>query len=119
MQNDKQADTGALEQLNIEIGDAESKGDRERLADFIAPELAFRRADRTTIDNRAAFLRKVKQNEPRETKVESIEVFGDRAVVRCIVTVKYVSGDKSFHNLRLFVRYDAKWKLLGWANEPL
>lgn len=119
MQNDKQTDMDALERLNIEIGDAESNGEKERLASLIAPELAFRRADGATIDNRAVFLSKVKQSDPRETKVESIEVYGDRAVVRCIVTVKKATGDKSYHNLRLFVRHDGKWKILGWANEPI
>ena len=119
MQNDKQADMDALEQLNVKVGDAESKGDGEWLASFIAPELAFRRADGTTIDNRAAFLAKVKLSDPRETTVESIELYGDRAVVKCIVTLKSTSGDKRFHNLRLFVRHDGQWKLLGWANEPL
>ena len=119
MQNNKQADIDALEQLNIEIGDAETNGEGERLAGWIASELAFRRADRATIDNRAAFLSKVKQSDPRETKVESIDVYGDRAVVKCIVTVKKATGDERFHNLRLFVRHDGEWKILGWANEPI
>ena len=24
---------------------------------------------------------------------------------------------KTFHNIRLFVKFDGQWKLLGWANE--
>lgn len=119
MQNDKQADIDELTKLNVELGDAETRGDGEWLANVIAPELAFRRADRTTIDNRAAFLAKVKQSDPRETEVESIELYGDRAVVKCIVTLKSATGDERFHNLRLFVRHDGAWKLLGWANEPM
>lgn len=115
-------DIQALEQLNIRIGEEESKGDdasRHWLASVIAPKLAFRRADRTTIDNREEFLKKVKPNDPRETEVESIDLYGDRAVVRCIVTLKLAGGKKKFHNLRLFVRHEEQWKLLGWANEPL
>jgi Domain of unknown function (DUF4440) len=122
MQNDKQADKQALEQLNTRIGVEEDKGDDESrswLDDVIAPKLAFQRADRTTFDNREEFLKKVKPSGPRETEIESIDLHGDRAVVTCIVTVKSASGDKRFHNLRLFVRHEGQWKLLGWANEPL
>jgi hypothetical protein len=119
MQNNIQADIDTLKQINIDLGNAESEGERKQLGDFIAPALAFRRADRTTVDNRAAFLRKVKPGDPRDTNVESIEIYGDRAIVKCVVTVKYASGDKLFHNLRLFVRHERKWKLLGWANEPM
>src|SRR5258705_1328060 len=101
MPNDKQDDKQMLDKLNIEIGDAESKGDdkaRGWLASVIAPKLAFRRADGTTIDDREKFLEKVKPSDPRETKIESIEIYGARAVVKCIVTVKYESGDKTVHN---------------------
>jgi hypothetical protein len=31
---------------------------------------------------------------------------------------KKKEGEK-FHNLRLFVRREGQWKLLGWANERL
>lgn len=119
MQNDRQNDIDALRQLNVELGDAESQGNREWLDGVIAPELAFLRADKKTFDNRATFLAKVKRSDGRKTEVESVETYGDRAVVKCIVTVKSESGDKRFHNLRLFVRNDGEWKLLGWANEPL
>ena len=122
MPNGKQDDKQVLEKLNTEIGDAESIGDNESrdwLAGVIAPKLAFRRADGTTIDNREKFLEKVKPSGPRETKIESIDLYGDRAIVTCIVTLKSAGEDKRFHNLRLFVRHERQWKLLGWANEPL
>jgi Putative lumazine-binding len=117
-----QDDIRTLEQLNIRIGVEETKGDdqsRSWLADAIAPKLAFGRADRTTIDNREEFLKRVKSSDPRETEIESIDLHGNRAVVSCIVTLKSANGDKKFHNLRLFVRHEEEWKLLGWANEPL
>jgi|SRR5207253_1724469 hypothetical protein len=113
-----QSDIDTLRQLNIELGEAENQGDREWLHGVMAPELAFRRADET-FDNRAAFLAMVKPGGSRETEVESVETYGDRAVVKCIVTVKSESGEKRFHNLRLFVRDNGRWKLLGWANESL
>jgi len=28
-------------------------------------------------------------------------------------------GGKNYHNIRLFVRIDANWKLLAWANEQV
>jgi hypothetical protein len=121
-ETEMQDDIRTLEQLNIRIGVEESKGDdqsRSWLAGVIAPKLAFGRADRTTIDDREDFLKKVKPSDPRETEVVSIDLHGDRAVVSCIVTLKSASGGKKFHNLRLFVRHEGQWKLLGWANEPL
>lgn len=117
-----QDDIQALEKLNIRIGIEESKGDdqsRDWLASVIAPKLTFCRADGITIDNREEFLKKVKPSDPRDTEVESIDLHGNRAVVRCIVTLKLAEGDKKFHNVRLFVRHEGQWKLLGWANEPL
>ena len=114
-----QSDEAGLRECNIQIGVAETNGDRDWLDTILAPQLAFRRADGITIDDRRAFLNKVKPSDPRETQVESIELCGDRAIVRCIVTVKTADGDKKYHNLRLFVRHQGEWKLLGWANEPL
>ena len=115
-------DNEALRALNIEIGHAETRGDVKWLAEVVAPELAFSRADGTTIDDAGRFLQKVRSSAPRETTFEperdSIEVVGNRAIVKCVVTVKSPDGDKRYHNLRLFVRIDGKWRLLGWANEP-
>jgi hypothetical protein len=112
---------GELADLNIRIGSAESKGDAEAeafLADTIAPVLGFRRANETLAD-RTEYLHAVKPSDPRETTIEAIEVYGDRAVVRCVVAVKSAKGEKRFHNIRLFVKHERKWRLLGWANEPL
>lgn len=115
MQNDRQI----LEQLNIRIGIEESKGDEDShiwLASILAPRLAFRRADGKTFDDQVAFLAKVTPSDPRETEIESIEIDGDRAIVKCLITM----AGKMFHNIRLFVRHgdDGDWKLLAWANEP-
>jgi hypothetical protein len=114
------SDEDVLRELNINIGVAESKGDRDFLSDVLAPVMAFRRASGAFVD-RATFLSDVKESAPRETEIESIKLFGrDRAVVTCIVSL--VEGDerKRFHNLRLFVRSgESVWKLLGWTNDPL
>lgn len=120
MPNDKQDDKQVLEKLNIEIGDSESKGALKWLTDIIAPVFAFRRAS-GEIDGGLGFLKAVSASEPRKTDIESIDLYGKRAIVKCIVTM----GDKKFHNIRLFVWIDAEegqdgqWKLLAWANEPL
>ncbi len=116
-------DQKELEQLNIEVGIKESIGDdesRKRLMEILAPQFAFRRADGITFDDRDEFLQKIRRSDPRETKLVSIDLYGkDRAVVTCIVTLKSKDGDKKYHNLRLFVRHEERWKLLGWANEPI
>ena len=115
-----QGDIEALKKLNIDIGAAEDRGDRDWLSGILAPRLAFQRADdQQTVDDQVAFLQKVKKKDdsadPRKTEIiEPIDLDGDRAIVKCIVTV----GGRVFHNIRLFVRRDGQWKLLGWANEP-
>src|SRR5512143_1914768 len=110
-------DRQALHDLNLAIGAAENRGDGAWLDRILAPSLAFQRADeQRTIDDRAAFLQKVKAGGGRVTRViEPIQVYGDRAIVQCIVS----DGARDFHNLRLFVRREGSWKLLGWANEPV
>jgi hypothetical protein len=111
MDEDKQE----LSELNIRISDAENSGDREWLATILAPRLAFQRADESrTVDDQVAFLQKVKAGGTRVTRIiEPIQIYGDRAIVQCIVTV----GAQEFHNLRMFVRNEGRWKLLAWANE--
>jgi hypothetical protein len=110
-----------LTELNIRIGTAETKGDAEArsfLCDTIAPVLAFRRANEK-IDSGVQFLQAVKPSDQRETTIEKIDVYGNRAVVRCVVTMKSAAGEKRFHNIRLFVKHEGKWRLLGWANEAV
>jgi hypothetical protein len=115
-------DIEVLTKLNMEIGNRETAGDAAAHAWFeerLAPKLAFRRADLKTVDDRTEFIRKVAPADPRETLVQSVDVNGNAAFVRCIVTVKSAAGEKSYRNLRLFVRDGGDWKLLGWANEPV
>jgi len=109
-------DQKSLRDLNLEIGHAENRGDVIWLSEILAPRLAFQRADANqTVDDHVAFLQKVQAGQRRPTQVlEPIKVYGNRAVVECLVTV----NNDAFHNLRLFVRRHGQWKLLGWANEP-
>ena len=85
--------------------------------------MAFQRADPArTIDDRTTYLRKVAKGGDRRTiAIESIDIFGKRAVVTCLVR----SEGRLFHNIRLFVKRvgngeegKQNWLLLGWANEP-
>jgi hypothetical protein len=115
-------DIEKLTQLNKQIGERESAGDAAAHAWFeglLASRLAFRRADLKTVDDRTEFISKVAPSDPRETLVESVDVNGNAAFVKCIVTVRSPGGEKSYRNLRLFVRDGTDWKLLGWANEPV
>ena len=99
--------------LNQEIGTAENAGDLNRLGEIVAPFLAFRRRDGTIV-NRDAFLQNPKPGN-RETQIESIHLYGNRAVVTCVV----VESGVSTHNIRLFAKEEGNWRLLGWANEPI
>jgi hypothetical protein len=106
-----------LQATNIEIGQRESRGDRDFFEKLLAPAFAIRRARDNKIDDRSAFLDAVKESPPRETEVESIDFFGDnRALVVCTVTM----NEQRFSNVRLFTRAapDSPWQLLAWANEP-
>ena len=88
-----------LEQLNLQIGVEESKGDdnsQRWFNDLLAPEFAFLRADRVTFDNRDKFIEKIKPSDKRETDVISINTFGNRAVVGCIVTLKFSKETGNF-----------------------
>jgi hypothetical protein len=112
-------DVEILTEMNKQIGVAESAGDRDWLAGVIAPELAFFRANKI-IDDAGRFLQKVVKSDPRPTSIESVEVIGNRAIVKCVVTMKSAAGESlNYHNLRLFIRYEGKWRLLGWANEEV
>jgi hypothetical protein len=106
----------ALERRNLEINEAENRGDRKSLDGFLAPELAFQRADQS-VDDRFVFLDKVeeKKGDRRISLAEPVKVCGDLGFVHCIVEVNH----KQYRNFRLFVRRDNDWKLLGWANQAL
>jgi hypothetical protein len=108
-------DAQFLHELNMQISEAENQGNKAWLAQILAPRLAFQRADPArTVDDGVAFLQKVHDGGKRKTvSVEPIKIYGDRAIVECIVQ----DGEARFHNLRLFVRREGSWKLLGWANE--
>ena len=111
-------DQELLRRLNERINVAEICGDSAYLASVLAPKLAFQRADAAkTVDDAATFIEKVPSKKGDRTIriIEPIQLFGARAIVQCIVT----QNGRDYHNLRLFVRRDDGWKLLGWANEPL
>lgn len=111
-------DLAVLVRLNVDIGVAETNGDRAFLDNVIDQQLAFRRANGAVVD-RAGYLAAVATSEPRETDIESIQLYGDRAIVTCIVTLLRTNGERPrFHNARMFARTGAGWKLLGWANAP-
>lgn len=110
-----------LREINLKIAEAENNGDRDWLASHLASRLAFLRANKK-FDDQLAFLQEVKLDDPRkdrETDPKSIKikVHGNRAIVTCIVTMTVEGKKKKFHNLRLFIKQDGQWKLLGWANE--
>ncbi len=110
-------DHEALTALNLEINAAENVGNKEFLASVLASELGFFRAN-GVVDDASRFLQKVAAKKPPgELRRESIEIetWGNRALVRCVVS----QDGKNCDNIRLFVRIDASWKLLAWANEQL
>lgn len=107
-----QEDIRELIRVNEEINTEENKANMEALGKLVASELAFRRRDRNIV-NRKTFLESPNPGD-RKIQIESVHVYGKRAVVTCRVQV---SGTVT-HNIRLFVKGDdGKWRVLGWANE--
>jgi hypothetical protein len=116
-----QSDYEQLRTLNIEIGNAEGRGDTAFFEDLLAPVFAMRRADGKRMDDRGQFIAAVAESAERATEVESITFFeANRALVVCILAMETAEGTRRFHNVRLFTRQaaDTPWKLLAWANEP-
>ena len=117
-----QSDYEQLRALNIEISNAESRGDSAFFVDLLAPVFAIRRKDGTSFDDRDEFIAGVAKSAERATEVHSVTFFGvNRALVECVVAMETSEGTKRFHNLRLFTRQTAAatWMLLAWANEPI
>ena len=112
-------DFEALTRINHDITIAEDKGDADALKRYLAPAVAFRRANGTVVD-RDGFLEGVKPSGPRELTIQSIALLGQqRALVTCIVSMSIGGRPATFDNARLFVRTNGgDWQLIGWANEP-
>lgn len=107
-----QGDVAELIRVNELINDKENLGKPADLGDQVAPELVFQRRDGTVAD-RAAFFAASKPGK-RVLTVDSVHVYGKRAVVACRVE----EGGVTTHNVRLFVKRGDKWQVLAWANEP-
>ncbi|MFE5671662.1 hypothetical protein ACFQ58_08635 [Agromyces sp. NPDC056523] len=110
-------DVENLHQLNIEIGNSESVGDRNFFERILAPVFAMRRANGTH-ETRDTFLANVKEGGPRSTTILSIALLGTRrAAVSCVVEL----DGKQYENYRVFVRTSPSdpWTLLSWANEAI
>src|SRR4051794_38083643 len=100
-------DIDALYTLNLEIGAKEDGGDKEWFKKRIAPAFGFQRANekREVVDG-VAYIGDLQESGPRNTKVESIHLYGNRAVVTCVVSM----GVKNYHNVRLFIRRAPDWQ---------
>jgi hypothetical protein len=110
-------DRETLEAVNIEIGNAEARGDKAYFEDLLAPAFAFRRVSGVVVD-RKQYIEAVASSAARPTTVRSITFAGSaRAIVSCVVTMETPDGKKDFDNLRVFIRTDSGWKLMAWANE--
>jgi hypothetical protein len=113
-------DRETLEAVNIQIGNAETRGDKAYFEDLLAPAFAFRRVTGAVVD-RKQYIDAVAASAARTARVRSITFVGSaRAIVDCVVTMETPDGKKDFDNLRVFIRTaDGAWKLMAWANEAL
>lgn len=111
-----------LRQLNIDIANAENKGDKEFFEPLLARAFAFRRANGEVVD-RQGFLDALKVSGNRQTEEESIQITplgNSRVLVKCVVSMGAPNQRMRFDNARLFAKDERdEWRLLGWANEPI
>ena len=105
-----------LRELNLEIGEAETRRDGGFLAGVLHDRLIFRRANGKVV-GKDEYLQYLPNRTPGRTSSEilAVEERGDSAVVTVLVTVEGTPGG-SFHNTRVFVREDGRWQLLTWTN---
>ena len=104
-----------LSATNIEIGKGEEEGDKSFFEDLLAPKFVFMRRDGSIV-SREEFLADLKPGPERKTSVTSITLFGS---TRAVVTTIVLMNKTEFHNIRLFVLQEERWKLLSWANEQI
>lgn len=107
--------------INVEIGHAEARGDREFFESLLAPVFTMVRPDGLRLDDRTRFLAALAPGPRRRTRVESVVTYDNRAVVTSTVG-KGDGPDIAFHrNIRVFSRPapDAAWRLVAWVAEPL
>lgn len=105
-----------LRDLNVEIGSNETAGDRAFFRRLLHESFVFLRAS-GDVDDKKWFLEKLKKSEERDTRVESIQIYDNRAVVTAIVAMTLGDERAEFHNIRIFLRTPDGWKLFAWANE--
>ena len=110
-----------LRALNIDIGRAETQGDKRFFKTLLARHFAMRRAN-GELRGRRGFIAAMKRSDERVTEIQSVTFFeANRALVNCVVTMETADGTMRFHNARLFIRPlpNKDWQLLAWANEPI
>lgn len=110
-----------LSGINVEIGHAEARGDRDFFESLLTPIFTMVRPDGLRFDDRASFLAALAPGPRRRTRVESVVTYDDRAVVTSTVR-KGEGADVMIHrNIRVFSRSfpQAGWKLVAWVTEPL
>jgi hypothetical protein len=110
-----------LNTINQAIGDSEATADRDFFEQLLAPAFSMVRPDGLRFDDRAAFLRSLTVSSPRTTRVESITVFDNRAIVICAVAKDGETGTMQHRNIRIFTRSTSRaaWQLVSWVTEPL
>jgi hypothetical protein len=110
-----------LRRLNVEIGDAEARGDQEFFESLLAPAFCMVRPDGLRFDGRADFLAALAPGPRRRTRVESVVTYDNRAVVTSTVAKGGRPALAYHRNIRVFSRSDSPeaWRLVAWVTEPL
>ena len=75
------------------------------------------RPDGVRFDDRTGFLDSPSVSSARQTRVDSITVFDNRAIVVCTVSEEADIGQVRFRNIRVFTRRttQAPWQLVSWV----
>lgn len=115
-------DKARLTEINAQIPVAENQGDRLFFDDLLADSFAMRRAGGLLVD-RATFIAGLTTGGDRSTDRSQIEVdlSGNTAVVSSVARMTVQGAQRSFNNLRVFIRAEqgGEWRLVAWVNEEI
>jgi ketosteroid isomerase-like protein len=113
-----------LRQINVEIGEAETRQDAKSLDRVLHDDLVFRRADGHLV-TKQEYLEAVptRTYERLESDVPEIHEQQESAVVTVIVDAAGTTArgrfEGRYRNTRVFVNDDGRWLCRIWVNVPI
>lgn len=109
-----------LKKLNRDTFKAEDDANREPLERILADDFRIIRSNLIIEDKPAMLCRVAADTSQRKREVddesEDVKIYGDSAVITCLITLKEKNGDVvgRFWNTKVFGRREGAWRCLVW-----